>query len=100
MGRGGMGERGMRGGGSPSRSRPAEPLRGAALYEVQATVLGHYLMAREGASALGQLVDAQIAAKPVDAVLAAQSAGPRTLPQLDSDWRQWLSARADRARKR
>jgi hypothetical protein len=98
MGRGGMGGRGMRGG-SPSASRAAEPLRGSALYEAQATVFGRYLMTREGAPLLGQLVDAQIATKSVDTVLAAQTAGPKSLPQLDSDWRQWLSARAESAQK-
>ncbi len=56
-------------------------------------------MTREGAPVLGQLVDAQIKTTPVDSVLALQTAGPKTLPQLDSDWRQWLAARAESAQK-
>jgi hypothetical protein len=89
---------GRGGGGGRATQRQAPPLRGAALYEAQATVLGHYLMVRQGAPLIGQLVDAQIRNQPVDSVLARQQVGPRTVAQLDADWRQWLSARGESAR--
>ena len=65
------------------------------LYDAEATVLGRYLITREGAPFIGQLVDAGIRAKPAAAVLAAGASGPRTLAQLDADWRAWLAARAE-----
>ncbi len=95
-GRGGMGRGGMpRGGGRPDNAGgESQALRGGAMYSAEATVLGRFLMTREGAPLIGQMVDAQLRGKPVDDVLAAQSAGPRTLGQLDDDWRQWLDSRA------
>lgn len=100
---GGMGGRGGRGEGRGDRAQGAQramPLRGALLFDAQATVLGRYLMTREGAPLIGQMVDARIMAKPLDALLASQPAGPKTFAQLDADWRGWLAARAERIQKR
>ena len=97
---GGMrGGRGGRGGGSRGGAQAVVVLRGAALFEAEATVLGHYLVVRQGAPLVGQLVDANIRGLAVDSVLAQQPRGPKSVAQLDADWRQWLAARAESEQK-
>ncbi len=93
----GGGRRGGGGGGgrSSTSARRAMPLRGAALYDAEATVFGHYLFVRHGGPVIGQMVDAALTKKSVADVLAAEKAGPKTLDELDADWRQWLAAKAD-----
>ncbi|MGH7668266.1 MAG: hypothetical protein ACRENQ_02135, partial [Gemmatimonadaceae bacterium] len=86
-----------RGGESSSGTRRAMPLRGAALYDAEAVVLGHYLLVRQGGPVIGQMVDAALAKKSVGEALTAQPTGPKTLDELDADWRQWLSAKAESA---
>ena len=91
---GGRGGRGYRGGDQGAqRQQQAPPLRGAALYDAEAAVLGRFLSIREGAPLIGQLVDAQIKNQSVASVLAGQAAGPKTVDELDADWRQWLSVK-------
>jgi hypothetical protein len=90
---GGGGTGGMRGakgreGGRSGRNRSV--LGGSALFDAQALVVGRYLVARQGAPLIGQLVDAQLRGKPVADVLAAQAAGPKDIESLDADWREWL----------
>jgi hypothetical protein len=82
--------RGARGreGGRSGRNRSV--LGGSALFDAQALVVGRYLVARQGAPLIGQLVDAQLRAKPVADVLAARAAGPKDIESLDADWREWL----------
>jgi hypothetical protein len=93
--RGGIGGRG--GGvdrGSSGRSEGARPmpaLQGAALFDAQSLVLGHYL-SRQGYDLIGTLVDAQILGRSVDEVFAKRSLG--TPDQMEVDWRRWLLDRA------
>jgi hypothetical protein len=94
-GRGGMGGMGgMRGGrrGPPRRDRGGDRsfvLSGRLLYSAESAVLGEYL-SREGYDVIGQLVDAQIAARPIDEVFARHGLGG--LAQADDSFRQWVSA--------
>ncbi|HEU4586911.1 MAG TPA: hypothetical protein VFR95_14245 [Gemmatimonadaceae bacterium] len=96
-GRGGMGGMGgMRGGrrGPPRRERNADRsfvLRGRLLYAAESAVLGEFL-SREGHDVIGQLVDAQIAATPIDEVFARHGLGG--LAQADESFRQWVSQHA------
>ncbi|HEX8724244.1 MAG TPA: hypothetical protein VF737_02520 [Gemmatimonadaceae bacterium] len=83
----------------PDGARRAMPLRGAALYDAEATVFGHYLLVRQGAPTIGKLVDAALHNQPLVDVLAAQHAGPMTLDALDADFRAWLGAKAERERQ-
>lgn len=93
-GRGGMD--GMRGGrrGPPRRERSGDrsfALSGRLLYSAESAVLGEFL-SREGYDVIGQLVDAQIAARPIDAVFARR--GLDGLAQADDSFRQWVSQHA------
>ncbi|HET7551783.1 MAG TPA: hypothetical protein VFK04_10835, partial [Gemmatimonadaceae bacterium] len=93
-GRGGMG--GMRGGrrGPPRRDRGGDrsfALSGRLLYSAESAVLGEFL-SREGYDVIGQLVDAQIAASPIDDVFARHGLGG--LAQADESFRQWVSEHA------
>jgi hypothetical protein len=93
-GMGGMG--GMRGGrrGPPRRDRGGDrsfALSGRLLYSAEAAALGEFL-SREGYDVIGQLVDAQIAARPIDDVFARHGLGG--LAQADESFRQWVSERA------
>ncbi|HET7622181.1 MAG TPA: hypothetical protein VFK39_09795 [Gemmatimonadaceae bacterium] len=96
-GRGGMGGMGgMRGGrrGPPRRDRGGDrgfALSGRLLYSAESAVLGEFL-SREGYDVIGQLVDAQIAARPIDDVLARHGLGG--LAQANESFRQWVSERA------
>jgi hypothetical protein len=96
-GRGGMGGMGgMRGGrrGPPRRDRAGDrsfALSGRLLYSAESAVLGEFL-AREGYDVIGQLVDAQIAARPIDDVFARHGLGG--LAQVDESFRQWVSEHA------
>ncbi|HEU6453519.1 MAG TPA: hypothetical protein VFT57_19030 [Gemmatimonadaceae bacterium] len=96
-GRGGMGGMGgMRGGrrGPPRRDRGGDrgfALSGRLLYSAESAVLGEFL-SREGYDVIGQLVDAQIAARPIDDVLARHGLGG--LAQADESFRQWVSQHA------
>jgi hypothetical protein len=94
--RGGMGGRGGggMGRGSSGRSEGARPmpaLQGAALFDAQSIVLGHYL-SRQGYDLIGTLVDAQILGGSVDDVFAKRNLG--TPDQMEVDWRRWLQDRA------
>jgi hypothetical protein len=102
MGRGG-GRGGMRGGGrGAERGGEGEP-RGAsgvsprALFDAQSTVLGRYL-SRDGYALIASLVDAEIADKPVDDLLAAR--GLKSVADLESQWRVWIAEQAGPARGR
>lgn len=93
-GMGGMG--GMRGGrrGPPRRDRGGDRsfvLSGRLLYSAESAVLGEFL-SREGYDVIGQLVDAQIAARPIDDVFARHGLGG--LAQADESFRQWVSEHA------
>ncbi len=93
-GMGGMG--GMRGGrrGPPRRDRGGDrsfALSGRLLYSAESAVLGEFL-SREGYDVIGQLVDAQIAARPIDDVFARHELGG--LAQADESFRQWVSQHA------
>ena len=96
-GRGGMGGMGgMRGGrrGPPRRDRGGDrsfALSGRLLYSAESAVLGEFL-SREGYDVIGQLVDAQIAARPIDDVFARHGLGG--LAQADESFRQWVSEHA------
>jgi hypothetical protein len=96
-GRGGMGGMGgMRGGrrGPPRRESSGNQsfaLRGRLLYSAESAVLGEFL-SREGYDVIGQLVDAQIAARPIDDVFARHELGG--LAQADDSFRQWVSQHA------
>jgi len=95
-GRGGMGGMGgMRGGrrGPGGRARGGERgfvLTGRFLYSAESAVLGEFL-SREGYDAIGELIDAQIAAKPIDEVFARR--GLQGLAQADETFRQWVTQR-------
>jgi hypothetical protein len=54
-------------------------------------VLGEFL-SREGYDVIGQLVDAQIAARPIDDVFARRGLGG--LAQANESFRQWVSQQA------
>ena len=90
----------MGGGGFPGGGRGAPggsgertfPLQGLALFTAQSAVLTKYF-ARSGADVAGELIDAQITEKPVEAVLTKHNMG--TLQQVDADWRGWVIQRAD-----
>jgi hypothetical protein len=87
---------GMRGGrrGPPRRDRGGDrsfALSGRLLYSAESAVLGEFL-AREGYDVIGQLVDAQIAARPIDDVFARHGLGG--LAQADESFRQWVSEHA------
>jgi hypothetical protein len=91
---GGMG--GMRGGrrGPPRRDRGGDrsfALSGRLLYYAESAVLGEFL-SRGGYDVIGELVDAQIAAKPIDDVFARHGLGG--LAQVDESFRQWVSEHA------
>jgi hypothetical protein len=96
-GRGGMGGMGgMRGGrrGPPRRDRGGDrsfALSGRLLYSAESAVLGEFL-ARGGYDVIGQLVDAQITASPIDDVFARHGLGG--LAQADESFRQWVSQHA------
>ena len=96
-GRGGMGGMGgMRGGrrGPPRRDRGGDrsfALSGRLLYSAESAVLGEFL-SRGGYDVIGQLVDAQIAARPIDDVFARHGLGG--LAQADESFRQWVSQHA------
>lgn len=96
-GRGGMGGvGGMREGrrGPPRRDRGGDrnfALSGRLLYSAESAVLGAFL-SREGYDVIGQLVDAQIAARPIDDVFARHGLGG--LAQADESFRQWVSDHA------
>ena len=96
-GRGGMGGMGgMRGGRrGPPRSRrggdQSFALSGRLLYSAESAVLGDFL-SREGYDVIGQLVDAEIAATPIDDVFARHGLGG--LAQADESFRQWVSEHA------
>ncbi|MDB4876368.1 MAG: hypothetical protein JWM41_2814 [Gemmatimonadetes bacterium] len=93
-GGGGMGGRGggMGGGGSRSQGdKPAAPLQGGALFDMQSVVFGQYL-AHESYDLIGALVDAQLAGKSVDDVFTARNS--MSLTQMDVEWHRWLSDRA------
>ncbi len=100
-GRGGMGGMGgMRGGrrGPPRRDRGGDrsfALSGRLLYSAESAVLGEFL-SREGYDVIGQLVDAQIAARPIDDVFARH--GLDGLAQADESFRQWVSQHAAASR--
>jgi hypothetical protein len=51
-----------------------------------------------GADVIGQLIDAQISEKPVDAVFAKRGMG--SVQQVDNDFRTWLFERADQLNRR
>jgi hypothetical protein len=94
--RGGMGGRGGggMGRGSSGRSegaRPTPALQGAALFDAQSIVLGHYL-SRQGYDLIGTLVDTQILGRSVDEVFTKRNLG--TPDQMEVDWRRWLTDRA------
>jgi len=92
-GMGGMG--GMRGGrrGPPGGARGGDgriPLSGRLLYSAESAALGEFL-ARDGYGFIGELVDAQIAATPIDEVFARH--GMQGLSEADESFRAWLSQR-------
>jgi hypothetical protein len=87
---------GMRGGrrGPPRRDRGGDrsfALSGRLLYSAESAVLGEFL-SRGGYDVIGELVDAQIAAKPIDDVFARHGLGG--LAQADESFRQWVSQHA------
>jgi hypothetical protein len=92
-GMGGMG--GMRGGrrGAGGRERGGDrgvPLAGRLLYSAESAVLGEFL-SREGYDVIGDLIDAQIVARPIDAVFAKHDM--QGLAEADENFRQWVTAR-------
>jgi len=90
-GRGGMGG-GSRGGSSGGSGARTIPLQGPALFTAESAVLGKYF-ARVSYEVIGEMIDAQIAGKPIDDVFAKRSLG--TVLEVDADWKAWLIRRAD-----
>ncbi len=93
-GMGGMrgGRRGSRGGARGGDGRIA--LTGRLLYSAESAALGTFF-ARDGYGFIGELIDAQIAARPIDEVFARH--GLQGLAEADESFRAWLSGRATTA---
>jgi hypothetical protein len=93
-GMGGMrgGRRGSRGGARGGDGRIA--LTGRLLYSAESAALGTFF-ARDGYGFIGELIDAQIAARPIDEVFARH--GLQGLAEADESLRAWLSGRATTA---
>lgn len=98
-GGGGRGRQGGEGGGGASRAR-FFALRGGALFAAEATVFANYLAWREGARFVGAALDAQMSGASVDSVFAKAQAIPTTIPQLDAEWRRWMSYEARNVKQR
>jgi hypothetical protein len=72
-------------------------LQGGALFMAQAAALGRYVSVRHGSDVLGAIIDAQIASRAVEEVLAAHRIA--SLAELERDWRGWLADLGNRSRR-
>ena len=69
------------------RSEADETLR---VFAAQSSALGRFLVDREGPTVLGRLGRGYAAGRALDDMLAEFRTAPRTIPELERHWKNWL----------